>query len=148
MFEYFIGGTAAYFGSLILWDVLPNTFSKRIRSQEELEKIVDEEAKKLDLDTSNLIIQLQEKDVADANLFGYNREEDKILSYEEKEGVEKVHLLRLGGQYATRHQVRHELYHVSKHLQKPKAKNFISRLGYLFFREPSAILYSLIGVKL
>ena len=101
--------------------------SEKIRSQEELEKVVDEEATKLGLDSSKI----------DAK---YNEERSKAKKNGER------YDLHLEGNWSssTRATVRHELYHILK-------EDFGERttlLKYLFMNEPSALIYGSFKVKL
>ena len=107
--------------------------SKRIRSQEELEQIVSEEATKLGLDFTKIDTK-------------YNGE----VNGSKKNG-ERYDLHLEGNWLSTKATVRHELYHIAKgHCDdRLRIKNgFLNELDYWLRREPQASLYGSFGIKL
>jgi len=125
-----LAGAIAY-PTLFATDLITNFTSQKIKSQEELEQIVHEEALKLDMDPS--IIKCEFKDNnAGSSAYG---------------GDLKYHHIFVGGLLANRKIVKHELYHIyDKHCDhNTKTKE---ELNYWFIEEPKAIIYSLTELKL
>lgn len=100
-------------------------FRKRIQSQEELDAIVDEEARKLNLDPAKI----------DAK---YNGETDCA-----RKNGERYDLHLEGDWNSTRQTVKHELYHILKDCDRPN-----SALRYLFIEEPRATLYGCFNIRI
>ncbi len=119
-----IGG-GSYVGALLGINLI-HGFSQRIRSQEELEMVVDEEATKLGLDPSKI----------DAT---YNGKTDGARK---NRGRYDLHLI--GDWLSTRAAVRHELYHILKDCDKGKP----TLISYLFLEEPRALMYGSFKLKL
>jgi hypothetical protein len=103
-------------------------FQKKIKSKEELENIVKEEAEKLKLDSSKIDINYG------STKFSATKVGDRYkLS------------LKKGGFLATRKLVRHELYHMLKDCDK---EDGITEINYQFIAEPRALIYGAFGIKL
>jgi hypothetical protein len=100
-------------------------FHKKIKSQEELEKVVAEEAIKLGLDHSKI----------DAKLY------DGKITGARKNGDECN--LRIAREDSTRNVVRHELYHLLKDCDRRNP----TFCYYWFVAEPRATLYGTFGIK-
>lgn len=109
-----------YIPILMISCIIPSLFEKKIRSQKELDKILDEETPKLGL--SDIKGRLYEKH---AGMVG-------------DDGT-----IKIGGFEAKRTFVRHELYHKSMH----KDCDFKDKFDYFFRMEPQAILYQY-GLKI
>ena len=125
--NYGINAFFGYFALLIIFSLFGTTmFNKKIQSQEELDKIVDEEARKLGLDPDKI----------DAKYFGQTTGAEKVGErYELHLGKE---LLK------TRNSVRHELYHIKRDCDRGKPPLW----KYLFVAEPRAELYATLGWRL
>jgi len=120
-------GFSGYVAALAAPYFIDGVISKKIESQQELEKIAKEEAKKLNMSKS-------------FNAFLYLENEARAT---ESNGEYSIHI---GGMAATRHAIRHELYHIHRgHLDHPKKT---SLLYYLFVFEPQAVLYECFGIKM
>jgi len=132
-------GGAGYFGALLGHSCVlqSSLFHKRIESPEELEEIVEEEARKLGLDPS----------LIDARF-----NEEKVMG--SRKNGERYEMYLIKDFMATRPTVRHELYHIYRDCQRwegcdisnPKHFNFL--LHYLFIAEPRAKLYATTGIRL
>jgi len=121
-----IGG-GSYLAAMIGTEVFSTTlFHKKIESQEQLDLIVDEEARKLGLDP----LKIDTK---------YNGETDGS-----RKNGERYDLHLKGDSFSTRSTVRHELYHILRDCDRGDPK----LLNYLFVAEPRAKLYELTGIKL
>jgi hypothetical protein len=105
---------------------IPIFNNQKIESQKQLEKAVKEEALKLNLDTSKIEARYNAKHTAAS-----------------KEGEE--YILGMTGVNATRKNVKHELYHILKDLDKEDKHDF---MHYFFIQEPRASIYGTFGLKL
>ncbi|MBI2112222.1 hypothetical protein HYT52_01675 [Candidatus Woesearchaeota archaeon] len=118
-------------------------FSERIRSEHDLKRIVNEEADKLGMSTRDIVDIFYEK-----NHKNYKKIRGARchLDTDEFEGSKlPIKVIEIKEGYgATRAVVRHELYHLYKHL--PRKKNI--PLMNFFYEEPTATLYALTGLKL
>ena len=103
------------------------TFSQKIKTQEELVSIVNEEAKRLGVDKS-IVSTLH----------------DELEACSGKREDDSLYVLHVGGFLAKRNVVRHELYHI----YKGDCDKKYNLLRYLFIEEPRAILYDTFGIKL
>lgn len=147
---------AAYVAALVAGGIIQNFGSHRIRSEEELETIVKEEAERLDVDSSILISNWVSKDNpkyskilgARSTIFGYDTQADELVSAELVDG-EKVREVKVidvkEGWGANRGAVRHELYHLKKHL--PLSRNKLVRGLKWIYQEPATVLYAVTGLK-
>lgn len=120
---------ATYIG-LYSVDLTTNFTSHRIKTQQELVEIIKEEANKLDLNRE-VVGKLENKNLAHSLLTN-----DTIF-------------LIMGGSGANSKYVRHELYHWYREgFDDPRLGTFEGELKYWFVEEPSAIIYSLTGLKI
>ena len=134
--------TALLFGTQVVQDLA----TEKITSQEQLDGIVEEEAKKLGMDSRLVVGKFYV--VGDKNY-------DKIRGarcYQDDFEFEghtlpfKVVEIKEGWG-ARKGAVRHELYHLHKHL--PLRKNPVAKfLRGFFYEEPTATLYATTGIKL
>ena len=127
------GGTylatlAGIYGSSLLTHRSP--FSRRIYSEAELEDAVEEEGKRLGLDTSKI-----------------NIKRDRLFESLKKPDCHDVSKILDGSPDSTRVMTRHELYHIKKGDPEPFSRTF-SLLHYIFVAEPRAILYASLGIEL
>jgi hypothetical protein len=145
--------TALLFGAELVQDAI----SRRIHSQEELEIVVKEEAEQLGMNANSIISSFYRKENPKYNsIWGarcskdyYYPEKDEFVSLDEvdKDKTIELNIIELReGCGATRGTVRHELYHLFKHL--PRESSSRNLLKEFFYEEPTAVLYSLTGVKL
>ena len=124
----------AYLTVLKTLQLAPMVLTKSISSQNDLEKIVKEEAKKLNLDPTYINSTLEKNDIA--------------TTVKEKEQYK----LTMGGEIATRSAVKHELYHIKREQsKKPTKKPNLIRLNlnairHAFIDEVPAIAYQY-GIK-
>ncbi len=122
-FSYYVALGATQFA-----DIIANN-KNRIKSKDELDKVVSEEAEKLGLDGNK--IKTRFLDLADGYFLGYisgNKDGDIELSMPRKFGC-------------TRSTVKHELVHVAN-------KDYEHGIfHYLFIGEPKATLYGTFGIK-
>lgn len=122
-----IGG--AYFFSLVLLSLKHDRkFGEPIDDFESLEKVVDEESKKLGLDSED--IEFVES-VYNCWVASAGNSKRFALHYD------------LASPCSTRQTVKHELYHMLK--DEGRNSNFFSRW---FLTEPRAYLYGSFGIKL
>ena len=131
-----LGGVS--YASILLGVSLPQHFGKRINSQEELEKIVAEEAPKLGLDPSNI-----------HSSYGIDKYGNGISCYSVK--LAHGYGLHIGHPFfATRGVIRHELYHIADgHCDNMVVRSkFKNLLAYLLNDEPKAIIYGSFKLKL
>jgi len=128
----------AYFGPLFILEYV-HEFGKRIKSQEELENVVSEEGTKLGMNTDNIQTVLNSRYTA----ICYRLEEPKS---------DKEYALEIGNRLdsrATRMKVKHELRHIQKgHCDKQPKNYLLERLDYFFRREPQAVLYATLELKI
>ena len=106
-------------------------FSKKIKSQEELEDIVEEEAGKLGLDSTKI------KAVYEGG--GWT---PRCRATEEGYDLE----MKGDSFLSTRKNVRHELYHIFK--GDADSNRSMLSFSYFFVWEPRAVLYGSFGIKL
>lgn len=149
-------GIGGYFGILTTLGLVANFCSERISDEEHFNEVVEEEARKLDLDTSFLdAVWIGEDDprnrghVACCKNYGYDRKQDKIVSAREADGKDIIEIKRLEiseGYTANRGAVRHELYHLKHHF--PLAENKWLRKTQWFYKELAAEVYSVTGIKI
>jgi hypothetical protein len=131
-----IAGGSYFTGLVTLAHLSCYPFQKSIKSQEELELVVQEEADKLGLNSKNIQIKLQEN-----------------ACWVNKKGKGYELSIELGSGSCTRKTIKHELYHIYRDeslLEKFKDKSLLRALispRYLFISEPRAILYSLLNLK-
>ncbi len=127
-----------YFGALVTSEGLAPILSEQIKDQTQLEKICVEEIFKLDTNNQRKIIPKLSK-------------ESKAISRKIGENEYEIEVGILG---ATRHSVRHELYHIygghcdelySLWIKKESTKK---GLKYWFNQEPSSELYATFGIKI
>jgi len=122
-------GGGIYLCSLMTLTACNNLFSKKIKSQGELDEIVAEEAEKLGL--KNVNAQLYQETIG-------------CVNYAKGNFPHKIHL---GGFYATRSMVRHELYHAFRHSDNIPSNLYLYIFDYAFRREPQAIIYEVFKLK-
>jgi hypothetical protein len=105
-------------------------FSRKINTQEELTSVVEEESKRLGIDApikSTLHGELE--GVCRKNYDGYE--------------------LHVGGWFARRSVVKHELYHICKgDCDTGYINKWAGRISFNFVEEPRADLYGIFGIKL
>jgi len=123
-----ISGGIVPFVIVPLVQVCGHICSKKINSQEELDSIVEKEAKKLDLDTN----KIRAKYIP----YKYGRSPTKKV-------CDKYHLYAREGITNSVIGIRHELYHILKDCDRKKTWPY-----YFFIAEPRAMIYSCFGIKL
>jgi len=131
--------TALLLGAQAVGDLV----SEKIKSQEQLDKIVDEESDKLSLDKRLVVAKFYAVGDKDYSTIRGARCYIEDFDFEEHTIPIKVVEIKEGWG-ARRKAVRHELYHLKKHLPR-KRKSFIKSF---FYEEPTATLYSLTGIQL
>ena len=122
-----IVGGVGYFGILAVMSIVQD-IGKRIKSQEELEKIVEEEAIKLGLDPSKID----------------SKYEGEITGARKNEKGYDLHTNNFYSGNVTRGAIRHELYHILKDCDTTHP-TFFRRW---FMGEPKAILYGAFKIKI
>jgi len=125
------GGT--YIATLASLNGILRLFSEKISSQDDLDRITAEETEKL-----GMTRQVTPK-------FHENHEESA------RKLDDGTYEINIGGFGARRTQVRHELYHVHRgHCDDRRRieNGLINNLDYLFRREPQAIAYEVLKLKL
>ena len=146
-----------YLGGLVGFGIAENFCSEKIKSKEDLERITSEEAKKLDLDQSNLFpvfIQMYSKghkllSSNRASVRGYDKKKHRLVPYGEvdEQNIFPIQVIEIKeGFGSSRGMVRHELYHLKKHLSGAKSK-FFNRLKW-FYEEPAATIYAVTGLQI
>lgn len=129
--------TALLLGAELIQDLI----SEKITSKEQLDEIIEEEAENIGLDKRLVVGKLYASD--DKRIFGA-RCYVEDFDFEEHTIPIKVVELK-SGWGATRGAVRHEMYHLKNHF--PRTKNRVLRfLKGLFYEEPTATLYAIIGI--
>mgnify|MGYP003972140593 CR=1 FL=1 len=113
----------------------PSYFTQKIRSQNELENVVNEEALLLGLDPKKIKCNYNE-----FTLFNFNNGCENFVQQKKNHYQLQVSKSFLDSNRAT---VRHELYHI----KKGDLKNN-SMLKYYFINEPRAILYGSFKIQL
>ena len=161
----YVGIIAASLEALHLGYMIGGTFLQRtgpkITSQEELDRIVQEEARILGIDRPKtgipIITSYSETDEARANVFGIDSDFNFYpVEKVDETGIRLIRQIELGGSDATRKMVRHELYHCKHHLKgEGKAdsnRDILQKVRdgtkYYFWQEPAAIFYGLTGIEL
>jgi hypothetical protein len=149
--KYISGAAAVYFGLLTTGSLL-EIRSERIHSEEQLEKIVKEEAEILDLNPDRIIPTLYEADDnkikgSRSRMIGFNLEKEEWTDFEAVDnsiivpmGILDIKKFKNG---ARRGHVRHELYHLKTHFPVGKG---LKKLEW-FYKEPAAILYAITGIS-
>lgn len=99
---------------------------RKIKSQGELETVVEEEARKLGLDPSKICATL------DRELTGVHKDGDSYTTYFDLPTLAKV---------------RHELYHIKKRDFREDRKYFFT-LRHLLYAERRAQIYGVFGIRL
>ncbi|PIN90554.1 hypothetical protein COU61_02545 [Candidatus Pacearchaeota archaeon CG10_big_fil_rev_8_21_14_0_10_35_13] len=117
--------------------------SERILNQEHLDGVVKEEAKKLGLNNLVMGVFREKKSSAYKTLLGAR---SSILYDTDNNGnAVAIKFLELKEGYgANRSVVRHELYHLKKHLPR-KRESFLKEM---FYEEPTATIYECFGIVL
>ena len=140
LLSYTVSGVLGYAVALTAAGVVQDLSSEPITSQEHLEEVVREEAAKLGLD-SRLIVPTF---YAQGSKIRASRASSRY--YMEFEGRQfSFHDLDLkAGFGGRRNTVRHELYHIAKHVDATRR----GVVKYFFYEEPTAILYALLGIQL
>jgi len=128
------GGGLVYFTSIVGLGVA-SMCSERIKSNEQLERVIKEESEKLNL--KNVI-----------GIFNKNNPEISAREY-----TKNICGIRIGGNYATRCDVKHELYHIYKHRPfqektNKKKEQILNWMKYWFLEEPQAMVYEVFEIKL
>lgn len=127
-----LGGLTYTMGFRIINNLFATTlFRKKIESMEELEKIVDVEARKLGLNPSSIDVEYATPGNGEVRKIG-----DKYKIWMEK------------GRFNTPQIVQHELYHIKRGDCDKYAGRQGSFFASVFIIEPRAILYGCFGIKL
>ena len=148
--------TGGYFTLLTLSQLIENFCSQKINSQEELEEIAEEESRRIGLNPNSVIPVYVEKDNPNykrlygsrCKVEGYDSENDKFVSSNliDDKKIICINIMEIKeGWGANRGTVRHEIYHLKKHMPRPK--NRIRRKAEWIYQKPAATLYSLTGIK-
>ncbi len=117
--------------------------SEKIRTQEQLDKIVDEEADKLGLNKRVVVAKFYT--VGDKRYHTIRGARSYVEDFNFEEHTIPIKVVEIKeGWGARRGAVRHELYHLKKHLPR-KRKSFLKSF---FYEEPTATLYALTGIQL
>ena len=133
--------TALLFGTQALESV-----SEKINSQEQLDDVVEEEAKKLGMDSRLVVGKFYAVDEKNYDKIRGARCYQDDFEFEGHTLPFKVVEIKEGWG-ARKGAVRHELYHLHKHL--PLRKNPVAKfLRGFFYEEPTATLYATTGIKL
>lgn len=140
---YAVTAIGSYTALMIGAQLTESLASEKIESQEQLDKIVEEEAKKLDIDPRLVVGRFYSND--DRRIRGARCYIDDF-DFEERTIPMKVVEIKQGWG-ARRGAVRHELYHLKNHFPLPKNKALRFLRGF-FYEEPTATLYAITGVKL
>ena len=119
---------AVYIGATGLISGLNTIFSEKIKSQEDLERIVSEEKAKLGIDKPI-------KSTFFKNKFRLPRA---------RKGENDGYEIEIGGFFSDRSTVRHELYHLFRHVENGRK----GKLYYHLVEEPQAVAYEAFGLKL
>lgn len=146
--DYFQTGTLYLLGGYSGWRFLLHSlnflscspFDRQIQTQEELEKVVKEEAEKLSIEHNNIECKY---DALELQFL------DSSAMIKKLRNKDRYQLLLEKGRYATRKIVRHELYHLAKKHLEHRPKNIVfEHLDYLCRREIQATLYGTFGIKI
>ena len=124
---------------------ISSLLSEKIQSQEQLERVVEEEADILGLDKRSLIAKYySSEDENYDHIFGARC---CITNFEFEGHMIPMKVVEIKeGWGARRTAVRHELYHLLKHF--PVKKNLVARfIRGALYEEPTAILYEITGIK-
>jgi len=140
-----------YYALLTIGDFIEDC-SKKIKSERELQSLMNGEADKWGINKKRLIGILCPYPAAESFIFGLDirdKENPKKFSPEQIDGqyVIEGKAIELGGINATEAKARHEMYHLAKGHCKKNNGGYRDCLRYLFFDEPCAIRYSLFGYK-
>lgn len=137
----FTAANMIYISGLILANNLSDKYSRSIQNQSELELILKEKRKKLNIDDSIIIkcrISKNKSDDTTSERLGY-----------------KKYGITLSPKYHSLATLNHELYHVvdgtcdAFAITKNSTRSITKRaLKYLYVYEPKAVVYSITGIKL
>jgi len=125
------GGT--YLSAMGGLSAIERLFSERINSQEDLDRIAGEEAKKLGMNKP------------------FNAKFHSSFAGSAPKLEDGTYEINIGGFAARRSLVRHELYHIHRghsDALKDRQNDFINTLDFLFRCEPQAIAYQVFRLKL
>lgn len=123
-----VGGS--YVFTLIGSSLINKISSEKIKSQEDLERIVNEESANLGIN----------KRIGNIGFIDFPAAMS-VKFDDENYG------LYFGTNARTRKDVRHELYHIHKHLDQRGKNSFLKIVKYLLIEEPQAVLYGTFGIK-
>lgn len=123
-----VGGVLTYIG-IMLSNPVSLLLSKRIRDQQELDTVIEQESSKLGLE----------------GIKGILCDEVEGLAYKDSDGTP---IIEIGGVSANRGRVRHELYHHYKGDCETLANNWLNEIKYWLVKEPRACLYQSIRIKI
>jgi hypothetical protein len=157
--DLIITAGAAYAAIMVGGGIVECIFSEKIRSQEHLNRILDEETSKLGMGEDVVIGKFYRKGERGHRIFGssfaavcgYDKMSDEcLLPYDQVDGVNvvpvKLAIIKEGRLGGTERDVRHEIYHLYKHMPTPTG--LVTRtLKYMLHDEPTAIIYALTGLK-
>lgn len=122
-----IGGASTYFAAM-LSNPISIIFSKKIRTQGELDSIIERESKKLGLiDVTGILL-----------------DEDEAICYYSVQGP----TVKVGGMCANVSNVRHELYHLYRDNWNPFQTGFAETIRFYLIEEPRACLYQSLRLRL
>ncbi|MGV8086564.1 MAG: hypothetical protein ACP5N1_02950 [Candidatus Woesearchaeota archaeon] len=124
-----VSGALTYIGAMSS-SYISGHFSKKIKSQAELDSIVEIESKKLGL----------------TDVKGILHNIDECCAYYDSKDIPTI---EIGGAFTTQSDIRHELYHIYRgDCIITQTSDFIEELKYWIIQEPRACLYQSTGIKL
>lgn len=128
--------SAAVYAVALLWgQFFVGITSPKINSVSQIEKIIEEEKKKLDIKpVLGIIVKLTESEKGEATPNCINWKEQYVIT--------------IGGSFQNESVLRHELYHIfDGHLGKCPEKKQFTYPYYFFWAEPRATFYQVTGLK-
>ncbi len=129
------GMNLLYLGAIMTTQITTNLASEKIFTQSELERLVAAERKNINKrEEYKIIARLSPETAAESGKLG-----------------PELYYLKIGGIFANKRSLRHELYHILDDHFDPgtgSASRFIQTLKYLYVYEPQATLYEATGLKL
>lgn len=113
-------------GTLFAIEISNMLISPKFKSYSQFEQLVLKESKKLEIDSEIKI--------------NFNSEFSSCKIKDNR------YYLNINKYLATRATVRHELYHLKYHTKS--SNYYLNLIKYIFYEEPSAIIYSHLNIKL
>jgi hypothetical protein len=147
---------AGYVSIMVGGSILSDYFSEKIHDKETFERIIDEEQKRIGDGKSIVVGRFYDREdegyddlrTTMVGRMSFDERNNKFEGYSEVSKGHPVYVMFSKDGLATRGIVRHELYHVKKHVDHRPNGPISTGLKYWLYEEPTAILYAVSGLKI